>query len=272
MRQIIKNLLIAYNHVYRFYLSKKWFRMIVWFLVYYWMLNPLNGKHYFILILRIAAVLFYRHFFIFPIEKRKVVNTVLGPPGSGKTSLMAFIALKSRYYLHEKVYSNVPIKDTLKFNWERDWGSWLIEDATIIFDEAGLELDNRDFARNFTDVIDKKTGEILHNGKSKLRTAKLHRHYGLDLFFCTQGTSGDFDLKLRALTQNFWVMRKTGFPWLLQCRLYDSDIDVDPMSGDFRLVRIKKHTYFIFSPVIWFDFATDDAPELPVKDKWDMYE
>lgn len=173
------------------------------------------------------------------------------------------------YTINEEVYCNVPILDTVKFNWEDDFGTYLIKDATIIIDEAGLELDNRNFALNFTDVVDKKTGKLIHNGKAKLETAKLHRHYGLDLLLLSQWT--DQDIKLRNLSQNYWVMRKTGFPWLLCVKLYDTDIDVDPMTGDFRMKRMKKHTYFIFSPVIWFDFVTDDIPDLPVKDDWHVY-
>lgn len=265
MRSFKKFLLLKYCKLYRAYLKYKWVRFITWFFVYYWMLNPLNGKHYFHLILRIILVLFYRHFFIFPMYKRKVVNTVLGPPGSGKTSFAAFWALKCKY-MHEPVYCNVPIVDTIDFSWEDDFGHYVIENATIIIDEAGLELDNRNFALNFADVVDKKTGKLIHNGKQKLETAKLHRHYGLDILLLSQWT--DQDLKLRNLSQNYWVMRKTGFPWLLHAKLYDTDIDVDQMTGDFRMIRIKKHSYFIFSPVIWFDFITDEHPVLPEKDHW----
>ena len=264
-RSIKRFLLIKYCKFYRAYLKYKIIRFIVWFFVYLWVILPLGEKRYLILILRIILLLIYKHFFIFPIRKRKVVNTVIGPPGSGKTSFAAFWALKSKY-MHEPVYCNVPIVDTYDFSWEDDFGYYAIENATIIIDEAGLELDNRNFALNFTDVVDKKTGRLIHNGKAKLETAKLHRHYGLDILLLSQWT--DQDLKLRNLSQNYWVMRKTGFPWLLHAKLYDTDIDVDQMTGDFRMVRIKKHSYFIFSPVIWFDFITDEHPELPEKDNW----
>lgn len=269
MRRLKKALLIKYGLLYRFYLKHVWFRALVWFFVYMWMLEPFNDKHYFALLLRVVFILFYRHFFIFPMRKRKVVNTVIGPPGAGKTSLAAFWALKSKY-MNEPVYCNVPIKDTIDFSWEDDFGTYAIEDATIIIDEAGLELDNRNFAMNFSDVVDKKTGKLIHNGKQKLETAKLHRHYGLDILLLSQWT--DQDLKLRNLSQNYWVCRKTGFPWLIQVKLYDTDIDLDPMTGDFRMVRVKKHTYFIFSPVIWFDFVTDEHPILPAKEYWRVRE
>lgn len=269
MKKLKRVILIKIGQLYRLYLKYKIIRIIVWFLVFCWVVAPLNSKSWLKLILRVILFLVYRHFFIFPMAKRKVVNTVIGPPGSGKTSFAAFWALRSKY-MNEPVYCNVPIRDTYDFSWEDDFGYYAIENATIIIDEAGLELDNRNFAMNFTDVVDKKTGKLVHNGKQKLETAKLHRHYGLDILLLSQWT--DQDLKLRNLSQNYWVMRKTGFPWLLHAKLYDTEIDVDQMTGDFRMVRIKKHSYFIFSPVIWFDFITDEHPELPVKDNWRLRE
>lgn len=266
MKNTKKKILLMVGRWYRWYLAKKWHRTLVWLIIFFWCIS---GHSIIKSVLKLVLVALYRHFCIFPVKHGKVVNTVLGPPGSGKTSFMAFLALKTRY-LNVPVYSNVPIKDTIKFDWEEDFGTYNITDSMIIVDEAGLELDNRDFAKHFTDIVDKKTGKLIHNGKSKLVTAKLHRHYGLTLWFCSQGTQGDFDLKLRSLTQNFWLCKKTGFPWLLHIRLYDTDVNVDPITADFRVERIKKHSYFIFSPVIWFDFVTDDAPVLPDKE-WATY-
>lgn len=270
MKDIKKRLILLWGYVYRLYLKYKLVRVLVWFLVWVWALKPFDNGKILATLFRVVLVLFYRHFFIFPVgQNRKVVNTVLGPPGAGKTSLMAFVALKSRLS-GEKVYSNVPIKDTIKFSWEDDFGTYRMENAIVIFDEAGLELDNRDFTTNFKDVYDKK-GNLIHNGKNKLIVAKTHRHFGLQMFFCTQGTTGDFDLKLRSLTQNFFLLKKTGFPWLIKIQLFDTTVNVDPLTADFRTERIKKHTYFIFSPVIWFDFVTDDTIDLPEKECWDIY-
>lgn len=269
-RDLKKNILIFIGRLYRFYLKHKLFRFAIWFFIFCWAVTPLGGKHYFHLILRVVIVLLYRSHFIFPMRKRKVVNTVIGPPGSGKTSLAAFWALKARYTCSEAVYTNADIIGTYDFDWERDYGTYLQENCTIILDESGLDLDNRQFAMNFTDIVDKKTGEIKHNGRQKLLTLKYHRHLGQDLVVLSQWT--DQDVKIRNLSQNFFVCRKTGLPWLLCVKLYDTDIDVDPMSGDFRFVRKKKHTYFIFSPVIWFDFSTLHVPfDLPEKE-WDIVE
>lgn len=262
MRNLKLKFIIFWSKLYRVYLKYKLVRFFLWTGLFVW---TLLGHSVFLSLLKLLILLIYRHFFIFPVRHGKVVNTVLGPPGSGKTSLMAFISLKTSY-LNVPVYSNVPIKGTFKFDWECDFGTYQIEDSMIIVDEAGLELDNRQFAQHFTDIVDKKTGKLIHNGRSKLVTAKLHRHYGLTLWFCSQGSQGDFDLKLRSLTQNFWLCKKTGVPWLLKVQLYDTDVNVDPMTADFRVERRKLHTYFIFSPVIWLSFDTEDAPILPYKE------
>lgn len=270
MKKIKKKILIYIGRVYRFYLAHTWFRILVWFFPLNSTFNELNGKHYLKFAIKMFLILMYRSHFVFPMRKRKVVNTVIGPPGSGKTSLAAFWALKAKYRCSEKVYANADIIGTYEFDWERDYGTYLQEDCTIILDESGLDLDNRQFAMNFADVYDKKTGELLHNGRQKLLTLKYHRHLGQDLVILSQWT--DQDVKIRNLSQNFFVCKKTGFPWLLCVKLYDTDIDVDPMSGDFRFVRKKKHTYFIFSPVIWFDFSTTNVPfEQPTKE-WKIVE
>lgn len=267
MRNIKKNILIFIGKWYRYYLSHKWFRFVTWAVIWLW---ALTTKSLLLGIVKIVLILIYRHFCIFPLRNSYVVNTVIGPPGSGKTSLAAFVSLKARYTLKDTdVYTNADIIGTKVFDWEADYGTYDMQDCLIVLDESGLDLDNRNFAFNFMDVTDKKTGQLIHNGRSKLLTLKYHRHLHQTLWVLSQWT--DQDIKLRNLSQNFYVCRKTGLPWLLCVKLYDTDIDVDPMTGDFRFLRKKKHTYFIFSPVIWFDFSTLSVPfDLPEKE-WETY-
>lgn len=271
MRKINEKLFIFIRKYYEFRYKHRILPLVFWFIYLLEVLTCfVTTKKYFTGLLLALLVWFIHSHCTFPIRKRKVVNTVIGPPGSGKTSLAAFIALKTRLVLKkETVYSNCDIINTREFDWEKDYGTYKQEDCTIIIDESGLDLDNRNFAMNFTDITDKKTGKLIHNGKSKLISLKYHRHTGQDLWVLSQWT--DQDIKIRNLSQNFWVMRKTGFPWLLCCKLYDTDIKVDQMTGDFRFERVKKHTYFIFSPLIWFDFNTTSVPfDLPEKD-WKVY-
>lgn len=257
------SLLKSFGRLYRVYLRSRLVRFFTWFFVFCWVLSAYGSIFRFLL--RFILVLLYRHFFIFPVRHSKVVNTVIGPPGSGKTSLAAFVALRSSFLDGINVYSNCDIKGTYSFDYETDYGSYSMTDSVCILDESGLDLDNRSFTFNFVDQYDKKTGQLIHNGKSKLLSWKYHRHLGQTWWVLSQWT--DQDAKIRNLSQNFYVCKKTGFPWLLCVKLYDTDIDVDPMTGDFRFLRKKMHTYFIFSPVIWFDFATDQVPfDLPEKE------
>lgn len=256
-------ILRSISKLYRFYLSHKTFRFFVWFLFVFWVFSAFNSLLRFLI--RVILFLLYRHFFIFPVNHSKVINTVIGPPGSGKTSLAAFIALKSSFIPGIDVYANCDIKGTYAFNYENDYGTYSMQNAICILDESGLDIDNRSFTFNFVDQYDKKTGKLIHNGKSKLLSWKYHRHLGQTWWVLSQWT--DQDAKIRNLSQNFYVCKKTGLPWLLCVKLYDTDIDVDPMSGDFRFIRKKLHTYFIFSPVIWFNFSTDQVPfDLPEKE------
>ena len=99
-----------------------------------------------------------------------VLNVYFGVPGSGKTTFAAYL---TRWALHENViirfcrrhqnpvtrallnsrylkrridvYSNVPITGAYVLNAREDIGHYMIEDAKVIIDEAGIEYNNRNF-------------------------------------------------------------------------------------------------------------------------------
>lgn len=235
---------------YQRYLRSKKLRFFVSFTILFPSLyNILSGHLIKALIFGIIYFI-WKKWFCFPYKRRNVLNMVFGAPGSGKTSFLCFLTLRARA-LGIDVYSNVPIKDTYKFNWKDDYGEYLIENGVIMIDESALEdgLNNREFTTNFS----RKNGMF-----RKLECLKLHRHFKQEIYLFSQSPT-DTDKYTRDLTQSFWLCKKV-FSWLIHVKLYITDVDIDPMTQDFRLIRKKVHDYFIFTPVCWLFFDTEEVP------------
>ena len=123
--------------------------------------------------LLILAALVYLPFFLLSFLCPKhphVLNVYFGVPGSGKTTFAAYLTkwalhenvlirfcrkhpnrltallLDSRYLKRRiDVFSNVPITGAYQLNAKEDIGHFMIEDAKIIIDEAGIEYNNRNY-------------------------------------------------------------------------------------------------------------------------------
>lgn len=239
---------------YQYYINHKWLRVVTLSVVWLWILTALLTGHFIRFLLRLAVLFVWRKFFCFDIRRQNVCSMVMGPPGAGKTSFLCWLTLRYNA-LSSDVMSNVAIKKTYEFGWERDFGNFLIDDKVIFVDEAALEkgLNNREFATNFA-----------KSNFRKLECLKLHRHFRNEIFLFSQ--ADDADLKVRELCQNFYLVKKI-FPFLIKVTKYVTDIDVDPMTQDFRRIRKSRWTKFLFTPVCWLHFDTEEVPfELQIKD------
>lgn len=125
---------------------------------------------------------------------------IFGKKGSGKSSLLVQKAL---YYQKKgyKVYTNMKdmmIKDVRIFN-EDDLGEFVPEEnSVILFDEAGMKFDNRNF-KNF---------------KAETRDFfKLQRHYKVIVYLASQ--SYDVDKKLRDLVDKMYLVTNIGIVYSL---------------------------------------------------------
>lgn len=241
--------LIFLKRWYQYYIRHKWLRVLT---VIFMLLLPLFcllSGHFFRFVVFTLGFIAWRRWFCFPYKRRNVCNMVMGPPGAGKTSFLCYLTLRANA-LGSDVYSNVAIKDTYKFSWAEDFGNFLIEDGVLFIDEAALEdgLNNREYSTNFN----RKNGTF-----RKLECLKLHRHFRNEIWLFSQ--ADDADLKVRELCQSFWIVRKF-LPWLVHIKLYTTDIDLDPMTQDFRKVRVFKRRYFLFTPVCWLFFDTEEVP------------
>ncbi|MCQ2976984.1 MAG: hypothetical protein MJ232_03110 [archaeon] len=185
-------------------------------------------------------------------NKRNTTIEIIGSPGSGKTTLVAFL---SKHFIAQgyKVFTDVDILGTYPFEWINHYGLYNMENSIIIQDEAGTVegLQNRDYKSNF------KGDE----GQSRLNMLKRHRHYKQDLFFLSQGE--DFEKRVKDLCTEYWVLKHTNINWLLIIDIYRSEIEVDEMTQDFRLAKKKIKRRFLFSPVVWLSFDTFECVKLP---------
>lgn len=147
-----------------------------------------------------------------------------GVPGVGKTTMGAKIAQKElnkikRHKSHyKKVYTNFYCKGCYQITWD-DLANYKFYDSLVIFDELGLDADNRKF-KEFT------------NGHRDFFT--LHRHLGLDFIYLTQDYS-KIDSKIRALTQELWYMSRTVVPFFRNfttCKRIYRTIAIQEHTGD----------------------------------------
>lgn len=212
-----------------------------------------------------------------------VLNVYFGVPGSGKTTFAAHL---TKWSLHENViiricrkydnwltrlilnsgylkrridvYSNVPITGAYQLNAKDDIGKYMIQDAKIIIDEAGIEYNNREF-KTFP--------------KDAIYFYKYHRHYQTSVDVFSQSFD-DMDVTLRRLAQNFYVVRKSLVPFCVVARRIRRKVGVDEQTKQiadlYSMGLPLLDTKRIFSPPLWKLFNSYSRKELPRKD-WPIW-
>ena len=183
-----------------------------------------------------------------------VMNYVFGAPGTGKTTMFAYI---SRYFLKHgyKVYANFPLKDTLEIT-DESLGYFSFTDSCLLLDELGISMSNRAF----------KNG--LMSDQNRLSYFKKIRHYlqkskNGTCFVASQGWN-DIDKKVRDLCTNYFCLKRF-FGFTIMKPIH-KDTGIDPLSHepcdvfeydpiwDWRFIlRCRYYKYF----------DSYDAPELP---------
>lgn len=144
-----------------------------------------------------------------------VMNYVFGAPGTGKTTLLAYL---SRYFLSHgfRVYANFDLKDTIRIE-DTDLGSFSFNDSILLLDELGISMSNRDF----------KSG--LMTDKKRLRYMKKIRHYlqkskNGACFVASQGWD-DIDKKVRDLCTNYFLLKRWFGLTIIKPLYKDCDVD-----------------------------------------------
>lgn len=236
--------------------------------------------------LLILAALVYLPFFLLSFLCPKhphVLNVYFGVPGSGKTTFAAYLTkwalhenvlirfcrkrpnrltnllLNSRYLKRRiDVFSNVPITGAYQLNAKEDIGRFMIEDAKIIIDEAGIEYNNRNY-KTFS--------------QEAIYFYKYHRHYKTSVDIFSQSYE-DMDVTLRRLAQNFYVVRRSLVPFCVVARRIRRKVGVDEHTKqimDLYAMGVPIiDTRRIFAPSLWKLFNSYSRKELPRKD-WPVW-
>lgn len=231
----------------------------------------------------IIYLLFFLRSFLCP-QHPHVLNVYFGVPGSGKTTFAAYLTkwalhenalirfsrkhpqwlpckvlLKSKYLKRRiDVYSNVPITGAYQLDAKNDIGKYMIEDAKVIIDEAGIEYNNRNF-KSFP--------------QEAIYFYKYHRHYKTSVDVFSQSYE-DMDVTLRRLAQNFYVVRRSLVPFCIVARRIRRKVGVDEQTkqiADLYAMGLPVlDTKRIFSPPLWKLFNSYSRKELPQKD-WPVW-
>lgn len=169
---------------------------------------------------------------------------VFAPPGTGKTTEAANL-VRDSLKTNKPIYSNVPIRGAYKLDL-KDIGRYLLQDCTLIIDEAGSELSNRNWMHNLSD--------------SQIRFLKKHRHYGVDIWLFSQAYN-DVDNKFRELTTRLIMLKKSRIPFKINALAIKKNMDL--ING--QIVEFfewdKENSFSFFNPKTWAYFNSYDMTE-----------
>ncbi len=221
---------------------------------------------------------------LFPKRPRQVLNVYFGVPGSGKTTFAAYLtknALKESRVIswarrhpnrftdwllnktglfkrRQDVWSNVPITGAYALDPQKDIGRYMIEGGKVIIDEAGIEYNNRNF-KSFP--------------QEAVYWYKYHRHYTCSVDVFSQSFE-DMDITLRRLAQNYFVVKKSVFPYFLVCKRIRRKVGIDENTHQiidhYRFGLPILDSKWVFTPPLWRLFNSFSKKELPRKE-WPVW-
>lgn len=185
-----------------------------------------------------------------------------GVPGSGKTSVAAWIANQSIKH-HYKVLSNVPIKGTYKLD-ANDLGTYDMsfdgDGCHVIFDEATVEgLDNRGFKE--------------FHKSNKPRYFSLHRHMNNRVDIFSQDYDVDLKVKGRAGSKGLFHLSRfpiKGFVYYRRIqKIFFIKKDDKQFIDGFKYAGLPRVCYV---KSVWNSFDTLDMSLCPKEEKrWEKW-
>lgn len=182
--------------------------------------------------------------------KGKKFDLYFGVPGSGKTTIAAWLT-KGDLKHDKTVYSNVPLSGALKIE-KADIGVFNIHDGRLILDEAGIDFNNRSW-KSLT--------------KEQIEWFKKHRHFGVDIAIFSQSFD-DCDVTLRRLATCLYLMKKSMIPYFVKRKriLKKIGINKDTKQIEDQYYFQFLGTRYIFCPPLWKLFKKEERYYLPDKE------
>lgn len=160
--------------------------------------------------------------------------------------------------MHQSLQRTAALTGAYQLNAKEDIGHFMIEDAKIIIDEAGIEYNNRNY-KTFS--------------QEAIYFYKYHRHYKTSVDIFSQSYE-DMDVTLRRLAQNFYVVRRSLVPFCVVARRIRRKVGVDEHTKqimDLYAMGVPIiDTRRIFAPSLWKLFNSYSRKELPQKD-WPVW-
>ncbi|WP_160358922.1 zonular occludens toxin domain-containing protein [Clostridium chromiireducens] len=149
----------------------------------------------FYIILCIYMILFCLQIYLTP--RHGKLELIMGKAGSGKSTLIAHL-VQNANKKKRKVYCNHHVLGATKI--DHTWlGKYMLENCTIIIDEAQICFDNRDF-KSFT----KELKFFFSN----------YRHFQADIYVVSQSWD-DLDIKIRRQAKKIYIMQNSFIPFTI---------------------------------------------------------
>lgn len=178
------------------------------------------------------------------------LELIMGKAGSGKSTLIAHLVKKANKK-GRSVYCNHHVLGAFKI--ESNWlGTYMLEDCTIIIDEAQIEFDNRDF-KSFT----KNLKFFFSN----------YRHFKADVYIVSQSWE-DLDVKIRRQAKKIFIMQNSWIPFTICLQRVRMKFGVNEDKTDIVTqfaTSILPGLGWILKPnfTVWHYFNSYSKPNLP---------
>lgn len=155
------------------------------------------GTIIFFVFLALITFHYALNFINIPKIRGATFNYVFGPPGSGKTTFLAYLAKRaSKDKKLLNVYSNVDLKGISYTKISSDEiGFYNMHDGVLFIDESSVDFNNRAYKGLSREAI---------------KFFKYHRHFNLTIFIFSQSYE-DTDITLRRLATRYFYIRKSKF-------------------------------------------------------------